>query len=95
MPRRANPAANVTNAVEGLLQAVTGLVGSVQSTLDSGRRVGAASAERPPGVPTPLSLPCAERGRRGLERGAHRGRVRAGGEDARGGAVEASRERCA
>jgi hypothetical protein len=46
MPRRSTrSSAGVTDAVDALLEAVTGLVGAVRSTIDSGRRVGVAARD--------------------------------------------------
>jgi hypothetical protein len=45
MARPKDHAKSVTDAVQQLLEAVTGLVGSVQATLDSGRAVGRAAAD--------------------------------------------------
>jgi hypothetical protein len=45
MPRPKDHAKTVTDAVQHLLAAVTGLVTSVQGTLESGREVGKAAAD--------------------------------------------------
>jgi hypothetical protein len=45
MARRPNHLANVTGAVDGLLEAVTGLVSAVRTTIEAGRRTGVAAGE--------------------------------------------------
>ena len=45
MPRTSKKASPIASAVEELLRAVTGLVGSVETTVRSGRQVGRAARD--------------------------------------------------